>query len=269
MNPKKDPAFFLLLLLLIGMGGAVYYYSQVKEPALQKLPAPGTADNNKYLHEETAVTIINTIDSNYTIAVNNTIDSTTVAHSNTKEAEALKNKRIDSDIKSLVPVKEPPYFEITTPEPREGDEEDNEKPTKATLVSIASVPEVVCQLYGSKKQKLLVYPSSGQWQTMYLIAPLADKKMQWKKTLIQPEYEGVSYPTYKEAKLNYKGNKYDVVVISFKGKAVDEKHPYGIQIANNPNFLIFGDQRNNNELYLYENGKVERFIPAKDFRIID
>lgn len=267
MNPKKDPAFFLLLLLLIGMGGAVYYYSQVKEPALQKLTVPKTANDNRYLYEESAGITINTIDSDHTQAVNFPIDS--AAHSNTKEAEALKNKRIDSDIKSLMPVKEPPYFEITTPEPREGDEEDKEKPNKATLVSIASVPEVVCQLYGSKKQKLLVYPSRGQWQTMYLIAPLADKKMQWKKTLIQPEYEGVSYPIYKEAKLNYKGNKYDVVVISFKGKAVDEKHPYGIQIANNPNFLIFGDQRNNNELYLYENGKVERFIPANDFRIID
>lgn len=166
--------------------------------------------------------------------------------------------KFDSNIISLVPTKDTPYFNKT--DLIESSYElltDNEK---AKLVSISKNSNIVCKVYGGKKQRMLVYPTNTKWSNIRLLVPKGQQKTS-RKNLLHPEYQGVSYPSFKTGSISYKNKTYDVLQVSFDGTVVDENHPYSILLNSDSEFLIFGDS-NKKDIYIYEGGVVDKLSNA-------
>lgn len=281
MNFRKDPLFVSLIIVLfclIAVGG--YFYGRHRlsmwingEPAGKPLIAK--ADNPRSENTTVAMSGMPADSGQYLDAsdnIGNTTSKTTAGNTanNTNPQTSAGPKQLNENIVSLVPRTDTPEFgksikAITSSTDNNDDEDDS----KLTIESVSDISDVVCQLKTGRSQKLSVYPSHSGWRSIYMIAPIPDRKMLSRKNLIQPDFEGVSYPIYKAAKLSFKGKKYDVIHITFQSTSVDAKHPYSILLQSKPSFVIFGEQKNS-DIYVYENGRVSKFTPTADnFNLTD
>ncbi|MBN9484318.1 MAG: hypothetical protein J0H46_13250 [Bacteroidetes bacterium] len=282
MNPRKDPLFVSLIIVLfclIVVGG--YYYGRHRLSMWingEPLNTSVVTKTKNSLSENTTVTMSGMpadsgqfLDASDNIGSRNSKTTTGNTANNTNTQTPAGPQQLNENIVSLVPRTDTPEFgkSIKAITSSSTDNSDDEDESKLTIESVSDIPDVVCQLKTGKSQKLSVYPSRSGWRSIYLIAPITDRKMLSRKNLIQPDFEGVSYPIYKAAKLSFKGKKYDVIHITFQSTSVDAKHPYSILLQSNPSFVIFGEQKSS-DIYVFENGRVSKFTPTADnFNLTD
>ncbi|MBS1781409.1 MAG: hypothetical protein JST70_18935 [Bacteroidetes bacterium] len=280
MNPRKDPLFVSLIIVLfcvIVVGG--YYYGRHKlslwingEPINQHI----TGNAKKDISENSTVSMSGVpVDSGQFLQPSENTSEVAGKPANGDDAATKGNKSAANppanNIINIIPRTDTPDFgksikAMTSPSTNDNEEETADN---TPLISVSDNNDVVCQLKNGKTHKLLVYPAHSGWRSIYVIAPVADRKNLPKKSIIQPEFEGVSYPTFKGLHLFFKGKKYDVVQISFQSTSVDLKHQYSILLQSNPSFLIFGEQKNS-DMYVFENGRVTKFTPTADnFNLTD
>ncbi len=253
---KKSPAIVLLLVLLLAMIGTVVYYVSFKKPAeLNTVTSDAPTTANTVDNQST----VNTIDTSTVLTVdNNTIvprkDTT---HFN-KPVQTAKNQETESGKDTPAPTTVVAASVPTQPANTVHEDIAEEKPI---VTPLSNIPDVTCDLYvKDMKQKLMVYPNSGDWSKVFVMFP-ASKNIS--NSVILPGFPGVSYPTRKKGQLDNGAKKIDVTYIELSVSA-NTKHPYSINLKN-IDFMIFGDYSDKNKWFIYENKQVSRFNNAYKF----
>lgn len=253
---KKSPAIVLLLVLLLAMIGTVVYYVSFKKTA-----EPGAVTSDA---STTAITVdnqptVNTIDTSTVLATDNNtvVPSKDTTHFN-KPPQTTKNQAAEPGKDTPTPTTVVAASVQTQPANTVHEDIPEEKPV---VTPLSNIPDVTCDLYvKDMKQKLMVYPNSGDWSKMFVMFP-ASKNIP--NSVVLPGFPGVSYPTRKKGQLDNGAKKIDVTYIELSASA-NTKRPYSINLKN-IDFMIFGDYSDKNKWYIYENKQVSKFNNAYKF----
>lgn len=256
---KKSPAIVLLLVLLLAMIGTVVYYVGFKKPADitavtgEAATTANTADNQP---------TVNTIDtSTEWNADNNAIISPKDSVHFNKPAQTAKNQQTEQPAEPVKDTPAPTVIAASVPTQPTNTATEESAEEKPVVIPLSKMPDVTCDLYvKDMKQRLMVYPNSGDWSKMFVMFP-ANKNIP--NSMVLPGFAGVSYPTRKKGKLDNGSKKIDVAYIELSASA-NAKRPYNINLKN-IDFMIFGDYADKNKWFIYENKQISRFNNAYKF----
>ena len=237
---KRDYALLLLLLFMICISGTVIYYTLYPYPERKQ---------NVVIHEPIKPSpkpvLIEPVQ----------VDPDTTSATATMPIDTM------TIATTLVAPTKP-----VVPEPVKTIEENQEDIAKLRntnhLKNISTDADIAC-FYDPVKKHLSFYPTTREWEKVYLIYPSPDAKSLLRRNLLYPDYESMVYPVYKKGYMVYNGVKETAVAVRINEKATRTRS-YVIQAKSNPPYFIFGDYEDKNRWYIFENGIVRKFTAPSD-----